>query len=504
MENNLNKNDRESVKITLERHKWPDEIKKERQRNFLIFGLTLAVVASFTLGWITNGVLNTSTATTAVTNNTQLKRFEEVYKTLLNKWYFSNDMTDPSSQLIDNAINGMLDINGDIHTSYLSAKQATDLSQTINGEFVGIGVQYNASGGLNMITKVFKNSPAEKAGIKAGDRIISVDGEDVTSFTSDQLVEKITGELGTTVVVGLQRGGENLTLSIVRDTVNSLAYGYMMDNNVGYLELTSFGQSLYTVSKSYLADFASQGATKLIIDLRSNGGGYLSAIEEVSKLFIPKGDTIYQIENKDGSIDVSKARDVNEYNYDKIVILINGGTASASEVLTLALKENASLNVSVVGDVSYGKGTAQTQVSLSDGGVLKYTYAKWLDPQGNNINGQGITPDVAVKLNDFFYQTYPELSEGEQYPFDTVGSPVSYVQYGLRYLGYSISRVDGYYDSTTLTAMKAFQTTQGLTEDGVITQDIIERINSAATKYYYENIQQQDVQLIKAAEVINQ
>lgn len=497
-----NNEQQETVKIQLQRHKWPDEIKRERERRIRTIFITGALIASFVLGLFVNGALNTGTTIINGNTNEELSRFQEVYNTILNQWYFSSEMEDPASELIDNAINGMLELNGDIHTTYLTKQEALDFSTSINGEFVGIGVQYYGGNGINLITKVFKNSPAEKAGIKAGDILTGVDGIAITDENASDLVEMITGEKGTTVSITVQRGADSLTFDIVRDTVNSLAYGYMLDDGVAYLELTSFGTTLYDVTKAYLEDFDAQGATKLIIDLRGNGGGYLSAIEDVSHLFIPKGDVVYQTESVDGTVQQYIAPVDPEFSYDKIVILIDNNTASASEVLTLALKENSSLNVATVGTVSYGKGTAQTQKQLSDGGYLKYTYAKWLDPEGNNINGVGITPDQLSALDDFFYASYVELEDNQQLTYDTVGDGIAYIQKGLKFMGYNITRTDGYFDQNTLDSLKSFQKQQGLSETGVIDQDIIERVYSGATKYYYDNKATTDVQLLKAIEVI--
>lgn len=500
MENNEKK---ESVTIQLERHKWPDEIKKERHKRLLIVSIVGTIILSFGIGWFARGTRAISSIL-PVEQDSEIARFEEVYGVLKEYWYFGNEMDDIDAQLIDNAINGMLVLNGDLYTSYLTAKQASDLTVSINGEFVGIGIQYSTYNGLNVITKVFRESPAENAGLKAGDILYSVEGVILTEENTEEVLETITGESGTQVTVTVQRGKDLIEKEITRGTVNALAHAEVIDNNVGYLQLSTFGSNLGSLSEQYLSDFESKGVEKLIIDLRGNGGGYLTAIEQMASLLIPKGSIVYGEEFKDGSVTEYKTTEENQFSFDKIVILIDGNSASASEVLTLALKEN-DLNVEIVGVNSFGKGTVQTSRRISsDGSELKVTIAKWLDPEGNNIHGVGIKPDVEQRLDDVFYATYPTFAEGETFAFDSVGTQTAFVQLALRYLGYNVNRTDGYFDQSTLDAFKAFQTQAGLSADGIITKENTKVLYSTIIANYNENASTKDLQLLKALEVINE
>lgn len=500
MENNK---DTGKVKIQLERHIWPDERKKQRLQLIKRSVIVIAITLAFLVGYLFRGTLNSSSSSTVSTGNAQLDRFAEVYNSLLNDWYFANDMSDPSTELINNAINGMIDKDGDIHTEYMTKDEYTQLFSSINGNFVGIGVQYISQNNLNLITKVFNNSPAEKAGIQAGDRILKVDGEDVSGWDSTKLVQNITGTEGSTVTVTIDRNGVQKDFAIVRGSVNTMAYGKMVSSDTGYLELTSFGDGLYDSTKAYLQTFKSQNATKLIIDLRDNGGGLLSAIQSISKLFVPKGANVYSEETKDGKISTYKSTTDPEFSFDKIVILINQNTASAAEVMTLSLTENG-LNASTVGTTSYGKGTVQVTSKLKSGDYLKVTIAKWLDPQGNNIHGVGITPDVEVRLADFFYASYVNLDDGVQIKYDSVSDGASYAQKALQALGYNVARTDGYFDSTTLSALLSYQSSVNMTADGIITKAVLAQLYSSVISDYYNHIDTKDTQLMKAIEIVHE
>ncbi|AMC92522.1 peptidase [Erysipelothrix larvae] len=494
----------DKVKIKLERHQWPDEIQKKHKNRWVIVVTVLAIFASFGLGWTFSRAVNGNSLT--VVQNAQIARFERIYNPLLSGWFFANDMDNASEQLITNAINGMLQLNGDPHTSYMTAEESDDFTSSIDMSFVGIGVMYTSANNLNLITRVYKDSPAENAGILAGDVLVSVDGKLISEINEEggDLREYILGEEGTTVVIGIDRQGTPKEFTVKRGQINALTWGEMLSGDLAYLEISSFGNTLKQSTEVYLDYFKSQGAKKLIIDMRDNGGGYLAAINDISQLLFDTGDAIYQEKFTDGSQVTYNVKSSQKENYpfDEIVVLINQNTASAAEVLTLAMTEN--LGVKTVGVTSYGKGTVQTQIQDSvDNSFLKYTMAKWFSPSGVSIHEVGIVPDYEVKLSEIFYKDYVLLEEGQTFDYDSVGDAVSYVQAGLQFLGYHSGRIDGYYDGNTRDALQAFLSDRNLPTTSVITQDVIQNVYASVLAEWAQNRNANDVQLQKAIEVIN-
>lgn len=481
--------------IKVERHVWPDEIEKTRKKRNIIYIVVASVLVSFLLGWQFS---NLTKGTGIISSpNTDVARFERVYNELLSNWYFANEMEDAPNELITNAIKGMLEMNGDIHTSYMTQEELAGFTTSINMDFVGIGVQYFPGDGANVITRVFKDSPAEKYGVEVGDVIYRVEGELLTGLTSDQIQSLIIGEEGTVVNIDFLRQEETVSLAIPRGAISAVVWGEMLDDDIAYLEISSFGQTLAASTQLYLDDFKAQGAKKLIIDMRDNGGGYLQAINDIAALFFENNDVVYQEEFKDGTNKVYNVTSSQKSNYDfeDMIVLVNENSASASEVLTMALREN--LGTRVLGVNSYGKGTVQTQSVFGDQSSLKITIAKWMSPNGNNIHEVGIEPDIEVKLHDIFYSLYPTLEDGTVLQYDSVDESISYVQQGLNYLGLYTGRTDGYYDDATLAALRSFQNSDD------ITQTTIQNVYSAVVSDWSQNRATRDVQLIKAIEVLN-
>ena len=492
MENNDNK-----ISIKLERHKWPDEIKKAKRQRRGILIITASIIISFSLGMI----LSPKKGGSIIGGNDNLSRFEAVYNELKNNWYFGREMDNVGSDLIDNAIIGMLKENGDIHTSFMSAEEAKNFSNSIDQEFVGIGVQYTGNN-LNLVTRVYKDSPAEKAGILAGDIFYEVDGNPIEGLDSDEIKKLIIGDAGTKVEVTILRKNEPITFTMTRAEVSAIAFGEVLESGVAYLEISSFGRNLGSIVQAYLDDFIAQGATELVIDLRDNGGGYLQAINDLSRLFFENNDIVYSEEFTDGKetiYNVSKSEKAN-YPFDNIVLLQNENSASASEVLAMAMRENN--NTQIVGVTSYGKGTVQTQTQFSDQSVLKLTIARWLSPHGTSIDEVGIVPDVESRLHDIFYTPYFEMEEGSKVRYDEVDGSVAYMQIAMNFLGIHHGRQDGYFDHSTLQSLQQFQTDHNLPVQDYIEQDTLKAVYSAVMGKWSLDRKENDIQLNKAIEVV--
>lgn len=482
------------IKVT--RYKWPDEIRQERRKFWTRLGVVSLLVVSFVLGWGSKSLMGGST--TGTTGSSELDSLTAVYETLRDKWYFSSEMDDAANTLLENAINGMIELDGDPFTEYMSGEEAQELLNSINSSVTGIGVQFNNQ--AKLITRVYPGTPAQQAGIKAGDIIVKVDGQDISGFTSDELVSAITGDVGTQVTLTIRRDGQTQDITITRATFTAVAYGEVLNDNTGYLAMTSFGDQLATMSASYLEQFTQAGVKNLVIDLRDNGGGLLSAVQGLGQLFLPAGSTVYEEKLRSGEITTYTVPVGGQpYTFDQIVILINGNTASASEVLTLALKENLD-NVTVLGTKSYGKGTVQVSEKVGTDGILKYTIAKWLSPNGESIHEVGIEPDVTQAEASIFSLTYPEADEDNTYNYDQVGDLVAYAQSGLSYLGYDV-RTDGYFDQKTLDALKAYSASIGA-ETSQIDKTLVNNLLGSSVAKLYTAGYVNDVQLQAALKAV--
>lgn len=441
------------VRVKLVKHEWPDEKRARRKKYVKVTAGVLLSVALFISGIVVGAAVfqEDSGNSKGISN-----KLNAVYRVMNEMWYFGKDVEDLSSDLIDDAITGMTSQEADIHTQYLDSDYAKEFLSSMEGQFVGIGVQYSTATQDYIVLRVFKDSPAEKAGIKAGDIIRKVDGANIEDI--EDISSVVKGEEGTHVVMSVQRGGELLDLDCIRGGVNSSANGYIQ-GDVGVLEILSVAENTADVVGSILADFDAQGIKKILIDLRDNGGGYLTSVVDIASYFLPQGSVVLKEENKKKEIIEDKTNSrIQPYQYDKIAVLINQDTASAAEVLAIALKET--LNATLIGDVSYGKGTIQTTLPFSDGSMLKYTKAIWLSPNGNSINKIGITPDILVETEPALLTSAPK--DFDPVGVDSVSGVCKSMQIYLAYLGYSIDREDGYFSEATLNALLQFEKDYGL------------------------------------------
>lgn len=488
------------VRIPLKRYEWPDEKKQKRNRIVQVGVLIISILLSVGFGYSLRSAF-IDEAVVPIVQTSKLNRVEAIFDVLTQEWYFGRDQVDLETQLIEDAINGMIDGTGDIHTSYMNAKEVTAFTEAINRNFVGIGVSYFDNNGTFIIERVFIGSPAEKAGVLPGDIIKTVDGVSTQGLTSDDLVDRVRGIENTVVTIEFQRGEEVVTLEITRGVIKNTAFGKMIDKDTAYLEIYQFGEDTSSEVEQYMQLFKEKNAKDIIIDLRDNGGGYLSTLEEIGSMFVPKGGILIQQEIFNGEKLVSKSKGNILIEFEEIIILVNENSASASEVLTAAIKEN--MDATVVGVTTYGKGTVQQQHAFSDGSALKYTVAEWLTPNGNHINGVGINPDVEVDLHPVMHEIFTQLTEDESYGFDTVDESVQDAQLALDFLGYNVDRTDGYFSSKTLSALEAYIRDYKLDDEPVINKVLLDKLRSEVVRIWNVEKSEKDVQLKKALELIN-
>ncbi len=425
-------------------------------------------------------------------------KFDEIKNIIKSSWLYASDYDNLDSELETKAYTGMTSFSDDPYTTYMSSVEASDYyNNQINMSYVGIGVTYVPS--TFVVTRVYKNSPAENAGIKAGDILISVNGTKLEGKTSDEVRELVLGEEGSVINLEILRNNELIEIKAVRGTFEQTVYATKLDDDVVYLELMSFGTNTGNECIEYLNDY--KDCSKIIIDLRDNTGGYETAVQEIAGIFLGKDKVVmhknYSANKKDTDYTISNAY---YDNFKDIVILTNGYTASASEVLTLALKEGHD-NVTIVGTKTYGKGVMQSKYNLSDGSSIKLTVAYWTSPSGVSINGDGISPDVEIE--NHMIMNYTSVGfDGDYYELDSVSTYTNIVQYALDYLGYSVDRFDGYFDSSTLDALNSFKENNGLEVDGKLDSNtyrtIIAKVIEIKSTDYTK-----DVQLNKGREILN-
>ena len=323
----------------------------------------------------------------------------ETYDTIMSEYYKDVD----SDKLIEGAINGMLESLDDEHTMYFDKKSKEEFDSELSGNYYGIGAQIQLTSDETIkITKVFDNSPAKKAGLKEEDVFVSVDGTSVKGKSATEVANMLKSDSVKTSTIVVKRNDKELTFKVTKENITLFSVSSeMLDNNgknVGYLSVSIFGQKTYSQFNDALTKLEKQDMDSLIIDLRGNTGGYLSTVTNMLEEFIDKGNVIYQIQSSSG-VKQYKTVKVSDKKY-KIVVLIDGGSASASEIMSAAMKEV--YGATLVGQTTYGKGTVQTTKNLSNGSMIKYTIEKWLTPSGKNIDKEGIKPDYEVELGDSY------------------------------------------------------------------------------------------------------
>ena len=375
-------------------------------------------------------------------------KFDAVLDMMENKWYYADQVDDLEQTLVDNALLGLTYSDIDLHTNYIPNSYAQQYQSSVDATSVGIGVSYY-TGSEFVVTRVYKNSPAEIGGLQKGDVIIAVDGQSVdANDKSLVLSDLVMGEEGSEVVITVKRGEEVLDFTCIRGLFSASAYGEIIDQNVGYLAISDFGITTAQDARLYLDDMIKAGVTKLMIDLRGDSGGYITTLQAMASLFIPENKLVIYTQDKDGNRNDIYTIGDNYTQFNEFVILVDGQSASASEGFTITMKENLD-NVTIIGTTTYGKGSMQDSYSLLDGSILKLTTGKWFSPNGINVDGIGIEPDIAVDSHPVLTMTIYEYDETSGHTMDTVSQQNGVIQAMLDYLDYPVNRMDGYFDQST-------------------------------------------------------
>ncbi|OAB42975.1 S41 family peptidase [Paenibacillus glacialis] len=386
------------------------------------------------------------------------------------------------SILVDGAINGMMESLSDPYSTYMGQETAQKFEESIEGSFSGIGAEVSLKDGNVVVVSPIKGSPAEKAGIRSQDILLSVNGESLKGLELNHAVSKIRGVKGTTAKVKVKRESvsDPIEFAIVRDDVDLETVNARMEKDgIGVIEITQFSLNTADRFMAELSKLEKQGMKGLVIDVRNNPGGVLAVVIDIAQQFVPKGELIVQVEDKEGKRDKSLSKGSSK-SYP-ITLLMNKGSASASEILAGALQESA--GVILVGENSFGKGTVQTSFDkqLGDGSLLKITIAKWLTPKGTWIHEKGIKPNIAVSQPDFF--SVAPINKKKSLQYNTNNEDVKSAQVMLNGLGFKPGRTDGYFDQATEKSVKSFQTSKKLKVNGIIDAKTAEALENELIKH---------------------
>lgn len=333
---------------------------------------------------------------------------EEVYDSL--RANFDGQLSE--ELLLDGLKKGLAEASGDAYTVYFNPTESAQFYSDLNGSFEGIGAELGVDGDVIIVVSPIRGFPAEEAGLRPQDSIIEIDGEDAIGISVEEAVSKIRGEAGTDVVLTIVRDGERLEITITRAkiTLPSVEYEYLNDGKIGYLQITRFAEDTSDLARAAALEFKANNVEGVILDVRSNSGGFVDAAIEVASLWLDE-EVVFEQRSGGASEGTLNAKGNPLLNGVQTIVLINQGSASASEIVAGALKDHDA--ATIVGATSFGKGSVQQLDQLDDGSTLKVTIARWFTPAGVNIDDDGIAPDVDVEFTeaDFENETDSQLDK---------------------------------------------------------------------------------------------
>ena len=386
---------------------------KEQSKKFSTSETVILVIMSLLIGFVLGDILTSSNSKSYnKTNDEYLQELIDNYEYVIDNYYEEID----KQALVNGAISGMMESLEDPYSMYFNESETDNFSITLKGSYSGIGVQIGKEEdtGYMLISTVFKNSSAANAGIKAGDKVVSIDGVSVVDLTVKEFGDIVKNRDNSEFELEILRDKKTLKIKVKKNevTLNSVTSEIYKRGNkkIGYIYIGIFAKNTYEQFKNELEKLESENIDSLIIDVRSNTGGYLTAVDSILDLFLNSNQVMYKFD-QNGKITTTYGHGDESKKYE-IVLLGDSVSASASEVLIAGLKEN--LNSKLIGEKTYGKGTVQELVKLSDGTQYKITIKKWLTPLGNWINDtKGIEPDIEVKLDSKYYETYEDEDDNQ-------------------------------------------------------------------------------------------
>ena len=374
--------------------------RKPRQRKVsqgvFLASLVLAIIVSFAAGTRSEEIYQIAAPIFGIKVAKQpldTEVMKEAYRQLAAN--YDGDLD--ANKLSDGAARGMVKAVGDDYTTFLDKEEAAEFNKSLNGEVSGIGAEIGVRNLQPTVLRVLDDSPAKKAGLKTGDIFVAVNGTSVAGETASGVADKVTGEAGTTVKLTMRRGSESLNFSITRAQISDPSVRWSVSDDIGILTISRFDDNTGSLARKAAKEFIDKGVKGVIVDLRNNGGGYLTAAQEVASLWLDNGKTVVTEKSRGQVTETVKASGNPTLKGKKTIVLVNSSSASASEIVAGALKDYQA--ATLVGEKTFGKGTVQKVINLSDDRILKVTVARWYTPQDRNITKEGIQPNQTVKMS---------------------------------------------------------------------------------------------------------
>ena len=427
-------------------------------------------------------------------SNDELQKVHNLYHELQDNYYKTVD----KDKLIDGALKGMTEALGDPYTTYFGEKEAQEFTNSLADSFEGIGATLTMVDNVPEVAEApIKDSPAAKAGLKTHDQILAVDQHKTKGKDLGEVVEEIRGKQGSKVTLTIQRGKKTFDVQITRGKIPKASLTTTMDKNkvTGNIQIATFSESTAHELQTAIKELREKGAKNFVIDVRQNPGGFLNQVEIMASMFLKDGQTIVKFSADDkiiGEVKASKELDGGFKVKEPVVVLVDGGSASASEIFAAALKESA--NVPVVGMQTFGKGTVQTVNDLGDKSELKMTIQKWLTPNEEWINEVGLEPTVSVAFPDYAY--LPPLPKDTTLQLGDTSEIVENLNTFLEVLGYETK--GNRFDEQTQAAVKTIQKQAKLESDGKVNADTAREIERQITQKLIQSDQmyEQAVELL--------
>ena len=343
-----------------------------------------------------------------ITSNIKWDDLNEVYSQISSNFDGSIDKT----QLIEGAKKGLTAALADPYTVYYDSKEAAEFKSDLKGEIkeAGVGIEMMKQGDYVVVTRTLPDNPARKAGVHAGDVIFAINGEEVWDKDTEIIASKLRGASGEKVKLTVARDKQKLDFELVREKINNVSADISYQDKTAIISVYRFSEDTGTLVQSFTKDFKNRGINKVILDLRNNGGGYVTAARDLLSLWLDGDKILTQKSATIGQTITYAKRGEASLKDMKTIVLVNNATASASEIVAGALKDYK--KATIVGTTTYGKGVVQTMLELSGGSLLKITTAHWYTPEGQTINKTGITPDIEVE------RSYSDINSGKDPQLD--------------------------------------------------------------------------------------
>lgn len=391
-----------------------NEQKRVVSSSFAFAAVVVAIIVGFIIGTRQRDIMAFLSPVLGIETAERLdfSSVQNTYDVLNNKFDGELDR----EKLIEGASKGLVAAAGDKYTTYMDRAEAEQFNKDLSGDVgAGIGAEIGLRNDVPTVVRPLKDNPAIKAGILAGDVIVEVNGESVLDKDVENVTNKIKGEAGTSVKLKILRGEDYKEFSIVREKINNPSVELHIENNIAIITISRFDSETGALAKKYAKEITDKNISNVILDLRGNGGGYVSAAQDVASLWLDKGAIIVTEKSGQRVTDTITANGNNTLKGKNTVVLADGYSASASEIVVGALKDNKSAKI--IGEKTFGKGSVQQPIDINSGALLKVTVARWFTPSGQNITDEGIKPDIEVKMtvDDIKNDKDPQLDKAKNF-----------------------------------------------------------------------------------------